>query len=53
MGLPAVESYSMPGRPARASWTIEPHRAALLVHDMQNHFVEAFPAGQSPVLEPP
>ena len=30
------------------SWTIDPARAALAVHDMQNHFVRAFPAGRSP-----
>ncbi|MEV4334566.1 isochorismatase family protein [Streptomyces sp. NPDC049597] len=55
MGLPAIDSYPMPGPGALprscASWTIDPGRAALLVHDMQNHFVEAFPAGQSPVVE--
>ncbi|MBV1941400.1 isochorismatase family protein [Streptomyces sp. BV286] len=32
-------------------WTIDPARAALLVHDMQNHFVQAFPPDCSPVVE--
>ncbi|MEV7142395.1 isochorismatase family protein [Streptomyces tauricus] len=36
---------------AQVSWRIDPARAALLVHDMQNHFVGAFPAGRSPVVE--
>ncbi|MFD5425962.1 isochorismatase family protein [Streptomyces sp. NPDC127084] len=55
MGLPAIGSYLMPDRSAlprsRASWSIDPDRAALLIHDMQNHFVGPFPAGRSPVVE--
>ncbi|MGW0474171.1 isochorismatase family protein [Streptomyces coeruleorubidus] len=55
MGLPTIDSYSMPDRSclprAHVSWRIDPARAALLVHDMQNHFVGAFPAGRSPVVE--
>ena len=34
-----------------ASWAIDPGRAALLVHDMQNHFVGEFPTDRSPVVE--
>ncbi|WP_435885285.1 isochorismatase family protein [Streptomyces tauricus] len=55
MGLPTIDSYAMPDRSAlpraQVSWRIDPARAALLVHDMQNHFVGAFPAGRSPVVE--
>ncbi|MGW4233073.1 hypothetical protein ACWEF9_27990 [Streptomyces sp. NPDC004980] len=55
MGLPAFDSYPMPERTAlprsHVSWGIDPARAALLVLDMQNHFVDAFPAGRSPVVE--
>ncbi|MBT2491950.1 isochorismatase family protein [Streptomyces sp. ISL-96] len=55
MGLPAIGSYPMPDRssipPSCVPWTIDPARAALLVHDMQNHFVRTFPAGRSPVVE--
>ncbi|MEV0783790.1 isochorismatase family protein [Streptomyces sp. NPDC050423] len=55
MGLPVIESYEMPDGTALPrswpSWTIDPGRAALLVHDMQNHFVRAFPAGRSPVVQ--
>ncbi|MFD9502573.1 isochorismatase family protein [Streptomyces sp. NPDC060035] len=55
MGLPTVDSYPMPAGTAlprsHASWRIDPARAALLVHDMQNHFVGTFPAGRSPVVE--
>ncbi|MEV0919312.1 isochorismatase family protein [Streptomyces sp. NPDC049967] len=55
MGLPVIESYDMPDGTALPrswpSWTIVPGRAALLVHDMQNHFVQAFPPGRSPVVQ--
>jgi isochorismate hydrolase len=55
MGLPVIDPYPMHDRstipPSYAPWRIDPSRAALLVHDMQNHFVEAFPAGHSPVVE--
>ncbi|MEV0374434.1 isochorismatase family protein [Streptomyces sp. NPDC050636] len=55
MGLPVIDSYPMPDRSEIplpcVPWVIDPARAALLVHDMQNHFVRAFPAGRSPVVE--
>ncbi|MFG2620758.1 isochorismatase family protein [Streptomyces sp. NPDC048507] len=55
MGLPAIGSYPMPDRsdlpPSCATWAIDPRRAALLVHDMQNHFVGRLPADRSPVVE--
>ncbi|KOX29829.1 MULTISPECIES: isochorismatase family protein [unclassified Streptomyces] len=55
MGLPAIDSYAMPDRSAlprsSAPWHIDPERAALLVHDMQNHFVGRFPAQQPPVVD--
>ncbi|MFJ7266401.1 isochorismatase family protein [Streptomyces sp. NPDC099050] len=55
MGLPAIGSYAMPNRaslpPSCASWAIDPGRAALLVHDMQNHFVGELPTDRSPVVE--
>lgn len=55
MGLPVIDPYPMPDRatvpPSFATWRIDPARAALLVHDMQNHFVGAFPAGRAPVVE--
>ncbi|MEN8651475.1 isochorismatase family protein [Streptomyces sp. 21So2-11] len=55
MGLPAIDSYPMPDRsaipPPCVPWTIDPARAALLILDMQNHFVRTFPAGHSPVVD--
>jgi bifunctional isochorismate lyase/aryl carrier protein len=55
MGLPAIGSYLMPDASSLprtyASWSIDPDRAALLIHDMQNHFVGPIPTGRSPVVE--
>ncbi|NRQ31992.1 isochorismatase family protein [Nonomuraea sp. NN258] len=50
MGLPVIEPYSLPAEaPAsKVSWPIDPARAALLVHDMQNHFLAPFQAGPIP-----
>ncbi|HSI40807.1 MAG TPA: isochorismatase family protein [Xanthobacteraceae bacterium] len=53
MGLPKIAAYALPGAdevpPARAPWRPDPARAALLVHDMQHYFVDAFPAGEAPI----
>ncbi|GHF34941.1 hypothetical protein GCM10018790_10820 [Kitasatospora xanthocidica] len=55
MGLPRIPSYPMPVAeelPAnRVSWTVDPARAVLLVHDLQNHFLGAFDAEAAPVPE--
>jgi bifunctional isochorismate lyase / aryl carrier protein len=55
MALPAIAPYSMPGAAElpqnKVSWTPDARRAVLLIHDMQNYFVAAFRAGQSPVNE--
>ncbi|MFD5779480.1 hypothetical protein [Streptomyces sp. NPDC126933] len=56
MGLPVIASYPLPDRSAlpasSAPWAIDPSRAALLVHDMQNHGMpvvfSAEPAAQLP-----
>jgi trans-2,3-dihydro-3-hydroxyanthranilic acid synthase len=52
MAIPSIASYPMPTEdllPANtASWTPDPGRAALLVHDMQRYFVAPFPTGQEP-----
>ncbi|GAA0462289.1 isochorismatase family protein [Streptomyces olivaceiscleroticus] len=53
MALPAIAPYPLPAPeelPAnRVPWTVDPSRALLLVHDLQNHFLDAFPAGEQPV----
>ncbi|MYR46485.1 isochorismatase family protein [Streptomyces sp. SID5910] len=53
MALPAISPYPLPAPdelPAnRVSWTVDPARAVLLVHDLQQHFLGAFPAGEQPL----
>ncbi|MBD0843990.1 isochorismatase family protein [Streptomyces sp. TRM68416] len=53
MALPAISSYPLPAAdelPAnRVAWTVAPARAVLLVHDLQQHFLSAFPAGEQPL----
>ncbi|MCQ8774160.1 isochorismatase family protein [Streptomyces telluris] len=55
MALPAIAPYPMPREadlPAnKVGWTVDPSRAVLLVHDLQNYFLDAFEAGASPVTE--
>lgn len=55
MALPAIASYSLPGVAElpqnKVSWKPDPQRVLLLIHDMQRYFVDAFPAGQSPMRE--
>jgi isochorismate hydrolase len=51
--IPPIEPYQLPGTadlPANtARWTLDPHRAMLLVHDMQRYFLAPFP---KPVRDP-
>ncbi|WP_017573652.1 isochorismatase family protein [Nocardiopsis halotolerans] len=53
MPLPRIESYPMPGEGAlpddRMSWSVDPDRCVLLIHDMQRYFLDAFPADEEPV----
>lgn len=53
MSLSAIAPYELPSLgswPAsRASWTLEPRRAALLVHDMQQYFLAPYDADQPPL----
>lgn len=55
MALPAVAAYPMPNETDlphnRVGWTPRPARCVLLIHDMQEHFLKIYPAGQSPALE--
>ncbi|RKS76994.1 bifunctional isochorismate lyase/aryl carrier protein [Actinomadura pelletieri DSM 43383] len=53
MGLPGITPYPMPDTlPAnRVDWTPDPARAVLLVHDMQNYFVDAYRRDASPIPE--
>ncbi|MFJ3704520.1 MULTISPECIES: isochorismatase family protein [Streptomyces] len=53
MALPAIASYALPTEAElpsnRVDWTVDPARAVLLVHDLQNHFLSAFPPGEQPL----
>ncbi|MGG1552919.1 isochorismatase family protein [Paenibacillus ferrarius] len=53
MALPRIPSYSMPvaaDLPAnRASWTPDPQRTVLLVHDMQAYFLNAYDTQRAPI----
>lgn len=53
-GIPTVGSYGMPAHgdlPVNTvDWTLEPHRAVLLIHDMQQYFLRPF-GRQSPLFD--
>ncbi|MFF7604116.1 isochorismatase family protein [Streptomyces parvulus] len=53
MALPAIAPYPLPTAdelPAnRVDWTVDPGRAVLLVHDLQQHFLRAYPSGEQPL----
>lgn len=51
-GIPEIVPYQMPtDLPANvAQWTVDPRRAVLLVHDMQNFFLRPF-GGRAPAPE--
>lgn len=53
MGLPRIAPYPMPAAAAlpapRVAWPLEPPRAALLVHDMQAHWLGRFDMDAEPI----
>ncbi|OZM70607.1 isochorismatase [Amycolatopsis antarctica] len=53
MALPAIAPYPVPAEaelpPSKVSWTPEPNRAVLLVHDMQHYFVDAYQPDSEPL----
>nr|WP_197093692.1 isochorismatase family protein [Nonomuraea sp. SBT364] len=55
IGIPYITPYPMPDSgelPVNtARWTVSPDRAVLLLHDMQNFFLNAFPGGEAPVTD--
>lgn len=55
MAISPIGSYEIPSKDSwptpRASWQLDPARAALLVHDMQAYFLAPFERGRAP-LEP-
>lgn len=55
MAIPAISSYLMPSAadlPSnKVSWRADPKRSVLLIHDMQQYFLNAYTPGESPVIE--
>ncbi|MEC1259300.1 isochorismatase family protein [Bacillus swezeyi] len=55
MAIPAILPYQMPTASDlpknKVSWTPHPKRAALLIHDMQQYFIDAYNLGESPMTE--
>ncbi len=51
MALPRTVVYDLPAieRPDTVDWTVEPGRAVLLIHDMQEHFVRPFERDAEPL----
>ncbi|MGI5375515.1 isochorismatase family protein [Streptomyces sp. CA-251387] len=53
MALPSIAPYAMPAGPElprnRVDWTVDPARAVLLVHDLQNYFLSAFDPDAAPL----
>jgi bifunctional isochorismate lyase / aryl carrier protein len=55
MPLPKIAPYDMPTESELATsevgWQLDTSRATLLIHDMQQYFVGAFPAGKAPMVD--
>jgi len=53
MSIPKIASYPMPAAAAmpsnRVSWTPDPARAVLLIHDMQDYFLDFYDNSAAPV----
>ncbi|MHA2829303.1 isochorismatase [Vibrio harveyi] len=47
MAIPSISGYSLTKvKPEnRVNWSVEPHRAVLLIHDMQQYFLNFYDAG--------
>jgi bifunctional isochorismate lyase/aryl carrier protein len=54
MAIPAIKPYELPDLATipdnRAPWSLDAGRAALLVHDMQNYFIDAYDRDQEPMV---
>lgn len=52
MAIPPIAPYSMPTPdevvPNQVSWTVDPARAALLIHDLQSYFLSAYDENSDP-----
>ncbi|MFG1791101.1 isochorismatase family protein [Nocardia sp. NPDC049149] len=54
MAIPPIAPYSLPTRSDIASnqvaWSLDPSRAALLIHDMQRYFIDTYESDRDPIL---
>lgn len=52
MAIPTLNNYAMPSqwKANKVNWTLDPKRAALLIHDMQGYFT-AFYGENSPLIQ--
>ena len=55
MAIPRIASYPMPQvqdfPTNKVNWTIDPNRAVLLVHDLQQYFLDFYDQSQAPIPE--
>ncbi|MFT4087877.1 MAG: isochorismatase family protein [Gordonia sp. (in: high G+C Gram-positive bacteria)] len=51
MAIPDIAPYQIPTGPfaERVNWELDPSRAALLVHDMQRYFIDAYQPEAEPI----
>ncbi|MFT4125520.1 MAG: isochorismatase family protein [Gordonia sp. (in: high G+C Gram-positive bacteria)] len=51
MSIPAVAPYEIPPGPfpQKVNWQLDPSRAALLIHDMQRYFIDAYQLDAEPM----
>ncbi|HEY9314567.1 isochorismatase family protein [Williamsia sp.] len=53
MAIPAIDPYDLPTLSTipenKAPWELVPERAALLIHDMQNYFIDAYQVDAEPM----
>jgi bifunctional isochorismate lyase/aryl carrier protein len=53
MPVPRIQSYELPHTsilpPSRAPFRLQPERAALLIHDVQDYFLEPFDRSAAPL----
>ncbi|SHH53291.1 isochorismatase family protein [Massilia sp. CF038] len=53
MSIPRIATYPMPAATAmpsnRVDWKIEPARAVLLIHDMQDYFLDFYDSAAAPI----
>jgi len=53
MAIPPISTYTIPEihevPESKVSWRLDPRRSALLVHDMQNYFIDAYDVRSEPM----